>query len=107
MVFSFPALYAGLAALAVLVQSTSAQINCQGGTLSIVAHADDDILFQTPYLFQSLSARCLTTAFITAGDAGYGMDYAVSRERGNEAAKAEFLNVTNSWGGCIEVSPAI
>lgn len=78
-------------------------LGCSGGTLSVVAHADDDLLFQAPYIFSPLNAACFPTVFVTAGDAGHGMGYAVDRERGNEAAKAAYLGVSNSWSECISV----
>lgn len=83
---------------ALATKTARAQVfNCNGGTLSIVAHADDDLLFQAPYIFNPLSANCFPTVFVSCGDAGHGMQYAVDRERGNEAAKAAYLGVANSW----------
>ena len=77
--------------------ATAQSINCQGGVVSVVAHADDDLLFQAPYIFGPLDSNCLLTVVVTAGDAGSGMTYASSREKGNEAAKAAYLGVSNNW----------
>ncbi|QDS70071.1 hypothetical protein FKW77_004491 [Venturia effusa] len=62
--------------------------NCQGGSLYIVAHADDDILFQNPDLLAELQdrTRCVTSLYLTAGDAGLDLDYVKGREKGSKAA---------------------
>lgn len=90
------ALYVSTLLLAITT-AASAQFNCNRGVLSIVAHADDDLLFQAPYIFNPLNANCFPAVFVTGGDAGNGLQYAIDRERGNEAAKAGYLGVANSW----------
>ncbi|KAM0756596.1 hypothetical protein T439DRAFT_376762 [Meredithblackwellia eburnea MCA 4105] len=71
---------------------------CTGGTVYIVAHPDDDLLFQSPDLYTDmLSSSCLTTVYTTSGDSGTGSAYAQSRESGNEAAYAYMGGVNDTW----------
>ncbi|KAM0756053.1 hypothetical protein T439DRAFT_283260, partial [Meredithblackwellia eburnea MCA 4105] len=68
------------------------------GSVYIVAHADDDLLFQSPDLLTDMQAgNCITTLFMTAGDSGIGMTYARARESGNEAATAQMAGVDDSY----------
>lgn len=56
-------------------------------TLNIVAHQDDDLLFLSPDLINDIaSGRSVRTVFLTAGDAGNGRDYWISRQAGSQAA---------------------
>ena len=65
----------------------------QGSVLNIVAHEDDDLLFLNPDLQASIDAgKCITTVFVTAGDAGAGESYSTVREKGSEAAYAYMYN---------------
>ena len=62
--------------------------------LSIVAHEDDDLLFQSPELIESLrSGRPCLTVFVTAGEANGDAvsreHYAAAREAGIRAAYAD------------------
>ena len=84
---------------AVLIGATPAQAaTCQGGYFQVVAHEDDDLLFQSPNLQKSAdTGRCLQSIYLTAGDAGYGQNYWGSRETGLEVAYAQMLGVSNSW----------
>ena len=60
--------------------------DCAGGAIQIIAHQDDDLLFQSPDLLRDVDAgRCVRSVFVTAGDSGYGNDYWQSREEGAEA----------------------
>jgi LmbE family N-acetylglucosaminyl deacetylase len=60
--------------------------------VSIVAHEDDDLLFQSPDIIQLIhSGSCLRTIYMTAGDAANSQEYWQSRERGSEAAYATML----------------
>lgn len=73
---------------------------CTGGSLQVVAHPDDDLLFMTPDLLHDFTAtpdRCIRTVFVTAGDAGKGADYWRTRETGIEAAYAQAAGVANGW----------
>ncbi|NLI85488.1 MAG: hypothetical protein GX440_08885 [Propionibacterium sp.] len=71
---------------------------CSGGSIQIIAHQDDDLLFQSPDILSDVDAgRCVRTVYVTAGDSGYDDDYWESRESGAEAAWAEMADVSNSW----------
>lgn len=64
--------------------SPAAQV-CDGAStiLSFWAHPDDDIIFANPTISDAIAAgQCVRTVFITAGDAGKGMEYAQARELG-------------------------
>ena len=76
-----------------------AQVSCpQGSSLNIVAHQDDDLLFLSPDILGDIkSKRCLTTIYVTAGDANSGSVYWKSREDGVRAAYALMAGVSNSW----------
>jgi LmbE family N-acetylglucosaminyl deacetylase len=57
------------------------------GAMTIVAHADDDLLFMNPDIAQSITAgEANTTVFVTGGDAGYDDAYWMGREEGIKAA---------------------
>lgn len=74
--------------------------SCTGGSMQIVAHADDDLVFLSPDLLHELRSepdRCTRTVFITAGDAGKGRYYWRPREIGLEAAYAKVAGVRNTW----------
>lgn len=67
-------------------------------TMNIVAHQDDSLLFQSPDLFHDIqSGHCTITVFTTAGDAGSGEAYWLSREDGAKAAYAQMAGVANTW----------
>ena len=67
--------------------------NCaSGATMNIVAHQDDDILFQSPNLLHEVQAgRCVRTVYVTAGDAD-GAGQATGR-----AARAGWRPRTRRW----------
>lgn len=51
--------------------------------LTVWAHPDDDIIFANPTISEAIAAGdCVRTVFLTAGDAGRGIDYTRSRELG-------------------------
>jgi LmbE family N-acetylglucosaminyl deacetylase len=51
--------------------------------MTIWAHPDDDIIFANPTISDAIAAgRCVRTVFVTAGDAGKGLDYVAARELG-------------------------
>jgi hypothetical protein len=64
--------------------------NLSGSTMSIVAHIDDDLLFQNPDIINAIQAGGgHTTVFMTAGDAGGDTAYMAAREAGAKAAYSE------------------
>ncbi|MDQ1137882.1 LmbE family N-acetylglucosaminyl deacetylase [Microbacterium sp. SORGH_AS 1204] len=67
-------------------------------TVAVWAHADDDIIFANPHLAGVIaSGATLRTVFVTAGDAGRGLDYALEREAGIRAAYDRMRDVTMPW----------
>ena len=75
-------------------------VSCTGGSLQILAHPDDDLVFLSPDLLHELRsepARCIRTVFLTAGDAGKGRYYWRAREIGLEAAYAKATGVPDRW----------
>ncbi|MEV6304138.1 PIG-L family deacetylase [Actinoplanes sp. NPDC051861] len=74
----------------------AAEVAC-ARTLNVVAHQDDDLLFINPAISADLAAgRCVTTLFLTAGDAARGAAYWRSRELGAMAAYAQMTGGT-TW----------
>lgn len=73
--------------------------NCPTGrVMNVVAHEDDDLLFMNPDLQTSIDAqKCLTTVFVTAGDAGASESYSHERIRGSQAAYSYMYNLPNVW----------
>lgn len=77
------------------VTTTSARC---AGSLNVVAHQDDDLLFINPAVSDDIAAgRCVVTVFITAGDAGRRPAYWRGREAGAMAAYAAMAGVPNEW----------
>jgi LmbE family N-acetylglucosaminyl deacetylase len=72
---------------------------CLGGaTMNIVAHEDDDLLFMSPDLLHQIrDGRCMTTVFLTAGDAGRDAAYSTGRQQGAQSAYSEMYNAPNVW----------
>ena len=67
-------------------------------THAVWAHADDDIIFSNPHLAGVIaSGATLRTVFVTAGDAGRGLDYAKQREAGIRAAYDRMRGSTSAW----------
>jgi len=63
--------------------------------MNIVAHEDDDILFINPDLMHDIQAGyCVRSVYLTAGDAGQGQSYWLSREQGSEAAYDTMLGIS-------------
>lgn len=74
-----------------------AQTAC-AGSLDIVAHEDDDILFMNPDIQKDISAgRCVTTVYLTVGDYGRGWQITKFREDGAKAAYAHMAGVPDNW----------
>ena len=94
-------LVTSLAAVLVLFaigQRTEGATVCGGGKVNVVAHQDDDLLFLSPDLLQDVRAgACVTTIYLTAGDAGRGPDYWAAREAGERAAYAKMYGAANEW----------
>lgn len=67
---------------------------CTGGSLAVVAHPDDDLLFMNPTQQRDVTAgTCLYTLYLTAGDAGKPPSHWQNRERGVVAAYAHMAGV--------------
>lgn len=67
-------------------------------TMNIVAHQDDDLLFQSPALLHNVQhGQCVRTVYLTAGDSGDPAWYWMGREAGVEAAYAQMAGVSNNW----------
>lgn len=66
--------------------------------MTIWAHADDDIIFANPELSTAIAAGATVRAvYVTAGDAGKGLDYAQEREAGIRAAYDLMRGSTEEW----------
>ncbi len=103
-----------LSLLVVCLLSPSA-LNGQIGTMQIVAHQDDDILFMNPDLRNSVQAGVpSTTVYVTAGEASGGScdehlncvqtreQFSASRQEGARAGYATMMNV--SYPGFTDIS---
>ncbi len=92
----------GLSRTATILTTTTAQqmmplTDCADGVavMNIVAHEDDDLLFMNPDLQHDIDAKhCVQTVYMTAGDAGFGSQYWLGRERASEAAYDSMLRVS-------------
>lgn len=68
------------------------------GVMSVVAHEDDDLIFQSPDLLHDVqSGRPVRVVYVTAGDAGRGQSWWSRREGGPRAAYAEMAGVADVW----------
>lgn len=66
--------------------------------MAVWAHADDDIIFANPALAEACAAgHTVRAVFVTAGDAGKGLEYARQREAGIWAAYDEMRGSTAPW----------
>jgi len=80
------------------VAHAAAAATCTASVMTVVAHEDDSLLFQSPDLLHAIqNGSCVRSVYVTAGDAGSGMPYAISRENGVEAAYAEMAGVADNW----------
>ena len=94
---SIMALCAG-AATVLIAPVAAYAATCGTNAMYFVAHQDDDLLFQSPDLLHDVqSDACVTTVYLTAGDAGLHQDYWLGREQGVRAAYAAMAEVANSW----------
>ena len=83
-------------------------VNCNHPTvMNIVAHEDDDLLFMNPDIIHELNqGYCERSVYITAGDAGDGTFYYLSRQKGSEAAYAEMLHIPDVWNEkIVQIAP--
>ncbi|MFS2032005.1 PIG-L family deacetylase, partial [Curtobacterium sp. CT11-45] len=73
--------------------------DCSAGkVLTVVAHADDDLLFEGTELRKDIDAdKCVRSVIVTAGDAGKSATYWKGRQTGLEAAYANLAGVTSAW----------
>lgn len=75
------------------------------GTLAVVAHQDDDLLFMNPDIAADVQAgKNVTVLYTTAGDVPFiaarqlgDQEYVSLRQNGVRAAYAKALNVPNLW----------
>jgi LmbE family N-acetylglucosaminyl deacetylase len=66
--------------------------------MNIVAHEDDDLLFQSPDVLHDIHAgKCVRTVYITAGERGGDLSYMNRRESGVEAAYAQMAGGGGGW----------
>lgn len=78
--------------------ASASVFSCLGGSVYVVAHPDDDLLFQAPDLQTDVSGNnCITVVFLTAGDSGTNSGYAKSREAGSAAAYAQMAGTPNAY----------
>ncbi|HET6345099.1 MAG TPA: PIG-L family deacetylase [Myxococcota bacterium] len=68
------------------------------GSMHVVAHEDDDLLFMNPGIDAAITqGAAVTTVYLTAGDAGRNAAYWQDREAGERAAYAAMAGVTDLW----------
>ena len=93
------AVVAALTGTVAAAPRASAAPGCPAGTaMNIVAHQDDDLLFQSPWLLSAIrDGLCVRTVYLTAGDANDSEDYWSAREDGVKAAYAHLAGVSDSW----------
>lgn len=77
----------------------AAGADCSAGrVLTVVAHADDDLLFDGTELRRDVDAgRCVRSVVVTAGDAGNPAGYWRGREQGLLASYASLAGVASAW----------
>ncbi|KAL4802597.1 putative deacetylase LmbE-like domain-containing protein [Aspergillus unguis] len=67
-------------------------------TLNIVAHPDDDLLFQNPDILHDIeSGFSVRTVYVTSGDAGQSWEYWTLRQAGAMTAYAQMAGVESVW----------
>ena len=65
-------------------------------SMNIVAHQDDDLLFMNPDIYKEIQkGYCERTVYVTAGDAGNGKYYWLSREEASEKAYSIMIGKPN------------
>ncbi|KUM33473.1 PIG-L family deacetylase [Arthrobacter sp. EPSL27] len=93
------ALVAALSGSLATAPQASADEGCAAGTaMNVVAHQDDDLIFQNPMLLSAIrDGLCVRTVYVTAGDANDSEDYWSAREDGVKAAYAHLAGVPDTW----------
>ncbi len=70
----------------------------QNTTLTVWAHYDDDLIFGSPLIPQKLDAdQCVRNLYLTASDAGMGVEHAYQRESGLRAAYDVMRGSAGPW----------
>ncbi|MGP4031921.1 PIG-L family deacetylase [Pseudarthrobacter sp. 1C304] len=70
----------------------------EGTAMNVVAHQDDDLIFQSPMLLSAIrDGLCVRTVYVTAGDANDSEAYWGAREDGVKAAYAHLAGVPDAW----------
>ena len=83
--------------LAVCLCIGTSLANAAQRDMNIVAHQDDDILFMNPDIAHAIQGNhSILTVFLTAGDAGIGPAYMVTREQAARAGYATMAGVPDS-----------
>ena len=73
-------------------------LHWEPGTMYVVAHPDDSLLFQSPTLLNEVrSGHSTVTVHLTAGDDGRRSNYWRNRELGIMAAYAAMAESANQW----------
>lgn len=87
-----------VAGLIVGMPTSASAASCTGGSVNIVAHEDDDLAFLNPDIINDIrSGQCVSTIFVTAGEAGYPMPDALNREREPKASYAQMAGTSADW----------
>ena len=83
--------------------SSPAAQACDGETmLTVWAHPDDDIIFGNPSISDAIAAGdCVRSVFLTAGDAGRGLEYTHSRELGILRAYNHMRGSDGLWDSTV------
>src|SRR4051794_25917903 len=86
-------------ALAMLWTTAAHAATCPAGaSMQIVAHPDDDLLFQSPDVLHDIQAgKCVRTVYVTAGERTADMEHITSREFGVQQAYARMAGVADTW----------
>lgn len=76
-----------------------ADTTCGSTTItSLWAHYDDDLIFANPALGDAIAAgKCVRTIFVTAADAGSGLNYSRGREQGIRLAYNRLRGDSGDW----------
>src|SRR5437762_8431694 len=81
-----------------MLQTATADASAEcpaGATMNIVAHPDDDLLFQSPDVLDDIqSGKCVRTVYLTAGERGDPARLQV-RESGIEQALGQMAGAPN------------
>ncbi|MBU2663712.1 lectin [Actinoplanes bogorensis] len=88
----------GVASLALPALTADAAPFCVEPVMNVVAHEDDDLIFMSPDLLPDVAGNgCVTTVYLTAGEAGGNRDYWERREAGAKAAYATMAGAADAW----------